>query len=163
MSSAFGGNVTAAVAASTSTPWPAGIGEQRQEQVGGCDLVVSGRVGRVLGFDDDTARPRGEPGKAFVRVDGVGLALGHEPLLRGLLGDAHALADLGPGGSRPAGLVDEVADQVVGDVTEGLGGEHRVGELFEGFVVDLLDRGDEVVETDGAGDLTGLAHASTVG
>lgn len=33
-----------------------------------------------------------------------------EPLLRGLFGDAHALADIGPGGARAAGLIDEVAD-----------------------------------------------------
>ena len=61
--------------------------------------------------------------------------LGDEALLRRLLGDAHAAADLGPGGARAAGLVDEVADQVVGDVAEVVGGEHGVGELVEGVGV----------------------------
>ncbi len=86
------------------------------------------------------------------------VGLGHEPLLRGLLGDAHALADLGPRRPRPAGLVDEVADEVVGDLAEGLGGQHGVGELIQRFGVHLLDDADEVVEADGVGDLGWLGH-----
>ena len=63
-----------------------------------------------------------------------------------------------------AGLVDEVADQVVGDLAEGFGGEHRVGELIQGSVVHLLDHVDEVVEADGVGDLAlGSVIASTLG
>ena len=92
----------------------------------------------VLRGDHDIARARGEPAETGVGVEGgrfeVG-QLGHEPLLGGLLGDAHALADLGPRRARPAGLVDEVADQVVGDLAEGLGGQHRVGQLLEWFGV----------------------------
>ena len=126
----------------------------------GVDLVVAGLVRLVLGGDDDVARPGGEPAEAGVGVErgGVGGRLGDEPLLRGLLGDAHALADLGPRRPGPAGLVDEVADEVVGDLAEGLGGQHRVGELVERFVVHLLDDVDEVVEADGVGDLGGLGH-----
>ena len=57
-------------------------------------------------------------------------------------------------------------------VAEMLGREHRVGELVERFGVHLLDRLDEVVETDGAGNRIGCggvcgfsrcSHASTVG
>ena len=65
-----------------------------------------------------------------------------------------------PGSAR---LVDEVADQMVGDLTECFGGEHRVGELVQRFGVHLLDDVDEVVEADGVGDLRGLGHASTLG
>ena len=101
--------------------------------------------------------------KPVVRVDRVGLGLGDEALLGGLLGDAHALADVGPGGAGAAGLIDEVADEVIGDLTEGLPGEYRVGELVERLVVDGLDGGDEVVEADGVGDLGGFDHASTLG
>ena len=52
-----------------------------------------------------------------------------------------------------------MADEVVGDLAEGLGGEHGVGELFQRFGVHLLDDVDEVVEADGVGDLRGLGHA----
>jgi hypothetical protein len=51
--------------------------------------------------------------------------------LGGLLGDGHALADIGPRGAGAAGLIDEVPDQVVGHFVEMLGGQHRVGELVE--------------------------------
>ena len=60
-------------------------------------------------------------------------------------------------------MVHEVADQMVGDVPERLGGEHRVGELFQRFGVDGDDRVDEVVEADGVIDADGLAHRSTLG
>jgi hypothetical protein len=56
-------------------------------------------------------------------------------------------------------LVDKVADEMVGDLVEGLRGEYRVGELLERFVVHRLDHVDEVVEADGIGDLRGLGHA----
>ena len=47
--------------------------------------------------------------------------------MRRLLGDAHAAADVGPGGAGAPGLVDEVADEVVGDLLRLLGwdGEDR--------------------------------------
>ena len=47
---------------------------------------------------------------------------------------------------------------MIGDLAEGFGGQHGVGELFERFVVHLLDDVDEVVEADGVGDLRGLGH-----
>ena len=81
-------------------------------------------LGRVLRDDDDIARARGEPAEACIRVERGGFEVGrlrHEPLLRGLLGDAHALADLGPRRAGSPGLVDEMADQVIGDLAEGLG------------------------------------------
>jgi hypothetical protein len=108
-------------------------------------------------------RPRRESAESGVGIDGIGLGPWDEALLGGLLGHAHALPDLGPRGAGPAGLVDEVADEVVGDLTEGLAGEHRVGELVEWLVVDGLDGVDEVVEADGVGELGGLGHASTIG
>ena len=95
----------------------------------------------VLGGDDGAAGPRGEAGEALggVEVDRVEVGqLGHEALLGRLFGDAHALADVGPGGARAAGLVDEVADEVIGEVAEGLGGQHGVGQLLEGVGVDRL-------------------------
>ena len=118
---------------------PSGSSNSRQEQVVRADLGVAGRVRLVLGVDDDVAGPRGEPAEAGVGVQGggVGGRLGDEPLLRGLLGDAHALADLGPRRAGAAGLVDEMADEVVGDLAEGFGGQHGVGELLERFVVHL--------------------------
>ena len=139
---------------------PVGVVEHRQQQVVGVDLGVAGLVGLVLGSDDDVARPRGESAEAGIGVECVGVAggLGDEALLGGLLGDAHALADLGPRRPGPARLVDEVADEVVGDLAEGLGGQHRIGELLERFLVHLLDDVDEVVEADGVGDLRGLGH-----
>ena len=103
------------------------------------DLGVAGLVGRVLGVDDDAAGARGEPAEAGVGVEGGRRRgrLGDEPFLGGLLGDAHALADLGPRRAGAAGLVDEVADEVVGHLAERLGGQHGVGQLFERFVVHL--------------------------
>ena len=116
----------------------------------------------VLCDDHDVACARGEPAEAGVGVEGGGFEvghLGHEPLLRGLLGDAHALADIGPRRPGASGLVDEVADQMIGDLAEGFGRQHRVGELFEWFGVHRLDDVDEVVEADGVGDLGRLGHA----
>src|SRR3954465_612435 len=48
---------------------------------------------------------------------------------------------------------------MVGDVAEGFGGQHRVGELVERVGVHLFDDTDEVVEADGVGDLCWLGHA----
>ena len=63
--------------------------------------------------------------------------------------DAHAPADVGPRRAGAAGLVDEVADQVVRDLAEVLGGQDGVAELVEGVVVDRGDRRDEVVQAYG--------------
>ena len=115
-------------------------------------------MGLVLRLDNDVAGARGEPAEARFRVERR-VNLRHEALLRGLLGDAHALADLGPRRPGLAGLVDEVADEMVGDFAEGFGGEHGVGELIQRFGVHLLDDTDEVVEADGVGDLRWLGHA----
>ena len=49
--------------------------------------------------------------------------------------------------------------EMVGDLAEGFGGEHRVGELIQRFGVHLLDDTDEVVEANGVGDLRWLGHA----
>ncbi len=129
-----------------------GIVEQAEQQVVRGDLGVAGGVGGVLGRDDRATGPRGEPAEALSGVeihDAEVRDLGYEALLGRLLGDAHALADVAPGGAGAAGLVDEMADQVVGDLAELLGGQDRVGQLVERLGVDALDGVDEVVETDG--------------
>jgi hypothetical protein len=38
-----------------------------------------------------------------------------------------------------------VADQVVGDLAEVVGGQHGVGELLERLVMQLLEDGDQAV------------------
>ena len=125
----------------------------------GADLGIARGVGLVVGGHDGVAGPRGEPGEPVGGVEGRG----HETLLSGLLGDAHAAPDVGPGGARAAGLVDKVPDQVVGHVAEVVGGDHRVGELVENVRVHGLDGADEVVEPDGIRHADRFRHASTVG
>ena len=121
----------------------------------GLDQRVTGLVGTVLGLDHDVAGPLGEPAESGVGVQGFGVvgSSGDEAFLRRLFGDTHALADLCPRGAGSTGLVDEVADEVVGHLAKCLGGQHGVGELIEGLVVHLGDDVDQVVETDGVGDL----------
>ena len=139
---------------------PLGVVEHREQQVVRIDLGIAGLLSLVLGDDHHVARPGSEPAETGIGVQcvGIGGGLGYEPFLGGLLGDAHALTDVGPRRPRPAGLVDEVADEVIGDLAEGLCGQHRIGELLERPIVDLLDDVDEIVEADGVGDLRGLGH-----
>jgi hypothetical protein len=132
-----------------------GLGEQPEHQVGAGDLGAAGGAGLLLGRGHDVAGAGGEPGEALLGVEGL---LGHEPLLRRLLGHAHAAADVGPRGAGAARLVHEVADQVVGDLAQVVGGEDGVGELVQRLVVRLLDGGDEVVETDGGWHLHRVGH-----
>jgi hypothetical protein len=47
---------------------------------------------------------------------------------------------------------------VVSDLAEGLGGQHRIGELFQWFGVHPLDDVDEIVEANGVGDLCRFGH-----
>ncbi len=56
------------------------------------------------------------------------------------------------------GLVDEVPDQVVGDLAEGFRGQDCVGQLVERVGVHLLDGVDQLVETDGVGDFGRRVH-----
>jgi hypothetical protein len=121
--------------------------------------LASSPSGGVVGGHHDVAGPRREAGEALLRVERHG-PLRHEALLRRLLRHAHAAADLGPRRARPAGLVDEVPDEVVGDVAEVLGRDHRVGELVQRVLVDAADRIDQVVEADGRGRQIG--HPSTI-
>jgi hypothetical protein len=99
------------------------LGQHAEGQMLGADVVVPVLTGLVLGGQDRSPRAVGEPGER-VRPEGLleqGLpvgVLGHETFLRRLLGDAHGPADVGPGRARPAGLVDEVADQVVGQLAQ---------------------------------------------
>ncbi len=116
----------------------------------------------VLRRDDGIAGPRREASEALFGVQGAGLGARDEPLLGGLFCDAHALADVGPGGSGAAGLIDEVADQVVGDLAQVLGGQDGIGELVEGVGVHLLDGVDQLVETDGMGDGCRLGHSVNI-
>ncbi|CAM5468889.1 hypothetical protein SGLAM104S_06525 [Streptomyces glaucescens] len=124
------------------------LGEQPQDQVLRPAFRVAGGDGLVVGGHDDVPRARGVAAEPLAGIQVRGL-LGHEPLLRRLPGDAHALADVRPGRARAACLVHEVADQVVRHVAEVLRGDDRVLELVEGLRVNLLDGRDEVVETYG--------------
>src|SRR6201999_1563180 len=105
------------------------IAEQAEQQVVGGDLVVGGVVRRVLGGDHRAARPGGEASEALFGVQGGRLGTRDEPLLGGLFGDAHAVADVGPRRPRAASLVDEVADQVVGDFAQVFAGQDGVRQL----------------------------------
>jgi hypothetical protein len=119
----------------------------------------------LLGGHDHVLGARGEAGER-VRVEGVGQqglpvgvgSPGHEALLRRLLGDAHGLADLGPRCARLAGLVDKVADQVVGQLTEMHGDPHGRRHLVKRRAFGALDVNDQFVESHGW-----LRHTSTLG
>ena len=110
--------------------------------MGGGDERVAGLPCLLLRRHDDVTSARGETAEPLGGVE-VGLRLRHEPLLGGLLGDAHAAADVGPGGAGAPGPVDEVADQVVGHLAEVVGG------LLSGSLALLADAGH--VLTDSAG------------
>jgi hypothetical protein len=51
--------------------------------------------------------------------------------------------------SRAACLIDEMPDQVVGDLPQMLGGLYRVGQLVQRVGVHALEGGDQLVETNG--------------
>ena len=124
---------------------------------------MAGLVGRVVGGDHGVAGPGREAVEAVVGVEvrHVGRPLRQEPLARRLLRDAHRPPDVGPRGAGPPGLVDEVPDEVIGQLAEVIGGDHGAGQLLQLVVVDLADGGDEVVEADGRRDRGG--HATTIG
>ena len=139
------------------------VGGQSRQQVRRGDFGVAGLVGLVLRRHYQGACPGRESGEALVSVERGGLRFGHKPFLRSLLRHAHALADVGPGRARSAGLVHEVADQVVRQLAEMVGGEDGVRQLLEHVGVDLLDRVDQVIEADWVVDLGVGCHASTLG
>ena len=58
-------------------------------------------------------------------------ALARRPFLGRLLGHAHALPDHRPGRTGPARLVDEVPDQVIGELVEVVGDGARVGKVVK--------------------------------
>jgi hypothetical protein len=126
------------------------------------DLVVARLAGLLLRAGRGAAGPAGEPPEESAGRGGSGLrrGLGDETLLGGLLADAHALPDLGPRRPGPAGLVDEVADEMVGELAELFGGEHGGREMLQGMPVRMrgLHVVDEVVQACGK-----LIHASTLG
>jgi hypothetical protein len=103
----------------------------------------------LLGRHDHRSGARGEAGIAITTF-GLRLAegVGDEALLHRLLGDAHALPDVGPAGTRSPGLIDEVTDEVIGHLVQlccGLDGGRQVLERSPGRV--LLDHGgDQVVQ-----------------
>ena len=125
---------------------PLRLGEQAEHQVGGEDLGVAGLVRRVVRRHHRVLGPEREAGEALLGRRG---SFGQEALARRLLGHAHRPPDVGPRRPGATGLVDEVPDEVVGEVAEVIGRDHRAGQLFELVVVDRADRVDQVVETDG--------------
>ena len=143
---------------------PLGLGEQAECHVTGGDLVVPGALRLVLGGDDRVPRPGGEAAEPRVRVHLLRVrVLGDEALLGRLAGDAHAAADVGPGGAGAPGLVHEVADEVIGDLAEVVRRDDRVGELVQRVGVDLLDRVDEFVEADRDIHADWIRHEATLG
>ena len=89
------------------------LGQEAQHEVHGPDEAVAGGAGLVPGRHHDVAGLRGEAPEPLLGIDPVG-----------------------PGRTRAPGPVDEVADEVVGDRTEVVGGEYRVGEPVEWLGVD---------------------------
>jgi hypothetical protein len=131
----------------------------------GGDLIVARRPRLVLRRHHHVAGAGGEPAESLARIQ-IGRLLGtlrHETLLRGLLGDTHTAPDVGPRGARAPGLIHEVADEVIGHLVEVFRGEHRVGQLFEGIGVHLLDCFDEIVEPHGVRHARRIGHTTTVG
>ncbi len=115
------------------------------------DFGAPGGVRRAVRGHHGVLGPRREPaevpiGVGIVEVTGF---LRQETLAGRLFGDAHRTADLGPRRTRATGLVDEVSDQVVGELVEVVGRDDGGRELFEFVVVHLADRRDEIVEPDG--------------
>ena len=122
------------------------LGEQAEHEVQAGHLRLAALAGGVLRLEDDHLGPVGEPVQRRLAGD--------EALLHRLLGDPHALPDRGPGGTGAAGLVDEVPDQVVGQLVDVAADPGRLGELVEGrsLRVPGPDLGDELVQR----------HASTL-
>src|SRR5262249_27502229 len=105
--------------AEVNTLRPQGVGrgalrtEQAEHDVRGDYLGVADPLGLVHAGDDRVA---GRLGELLETVRRLGVGLADESFLYGLLGDAHAAADVGPGRAGTTGLVDEVADEMVGDL-----------------------------------------------
>ena len=90
-------------------------------------------------------------------------ALRDEALLGGLLGDAHAPADLGPRRARAPGLVDEVTDEVVGELAQVIGREDGVAELLEDPEMDPLIASIRSSRRTGLAIGRGVVMSSTLG
>lgn len=119
--------------------------EQPEDEMRGRDLCVACLLGLVHGRDDRVVGGLGELVESGPRGGG---RLADEPLLHSLLGDAHPAADVGPGRPGVTGPVDEMTDEVVGDLSHAVGHRHGFGQLVQGVSVALGDRRDQVVEPD---------------
>ena len=107
----------------------------------GGDLGVTRFVRGVLGNDDDVAGPRGEAAESGIGIERGRVEFGnlwHKAFLGSLFGDAHGLADVGPRGARSPGLVDEMPDEVVGDLADGVGGDDGIDFLDAEMLVKLI-------------------------
>ena len=124
------------------------------------DAGAPGDSRLLQGEHDDPPRPVGEAGHApLLEQVAEGVDAGHEPLLDRLLGHAHPLPDLRPRGAAAPGLIDEVADQMVGDLVELARHDDCDGQVVEGLALGCLLRHviDEVVES-----YREPGHASTI-
>ncbi len=125
----------------------------------GADVVVTATSGDLLCGHNHRSGAGGEPHEqAFPRPS---LALDvDETLLGRLLAHADGGSDLRPRGTPFAGVVDEVAHEVVGHGGESIREHHCFGELVQWLRSALLSlyEFDQVLQLDGIG-----AHSSTLG
>ena len=105
----------------------------------GVDAGVLELPGPLGGHGEDVPGPHGEAGEPSAR---------RGPLLGGLLGHAHRVADLAPGRAVGPRRLHVVVDELVAQVTEGARLRARLADLGEGVGVRqvLVDLLDELVE-----------------
>ena len=137
-----------------------GSASRPSSRCSGADLRVAGEPGPAPAAGATACRARSVKRDQLPGSGSVGGGARHEALLRRLLGHPHAAADVGPRRAGPAGLVHEVADEVVGHLAEVLGDEHGVGQVREGVAVGVL--GPDAASMRSSSRTDGFGHASTL-
>ncbi len=126
------------------------------------DGGVAGRPGLVLRGHHDVSGAGRESAEALAWIE-VGPWFRDEPLLGGLFGDAHARADVLPGGAGAAGWSTKWPIRWSATSPRCFGHQDRVGELVQGIGMSGCDGLDEIVEADPGVMGAGLVHSVTVG